>query len=90
MNVIASIGDKYYEAEAGYSGNAPRSYSIKNRTSLFSYSQYKGELTVYQYDMEDGKKLLKSLVIPDTLDGLPVYYLGTGLLESFKVLEENL
>ena len=37
MNAMAYADGKYYELEAGFTGNAPRPYSVKERESLFSY-----------------------------------------------------
>ena len=86
MNAMVLGSDGvYYEAEAGYSGTAPRSYSVRKRDSLFSYrTDYTyGGITVYQYD---GNENPETLVVPETIGGKTV----TGIGESFISLERDI
>lgn len=70
-NVVVEDGDHYLEAEAGYSGKAPRYYSVSERSSLFSTAyDGNGGLRVYQYDGCEDTAF--DLVIPETIDGMTV------------------
>lgn len=83
--MVQTPDGKYYEAEAGYSGTAPRSYNVTERTTLFSYKNKSalGGVEVYQYD---GKEMPETLVIPDELGGKPVVSIG----ESFVSMKSGI
>lgn len=79
--VVAGEGD-YYVLDAGYTGKAPRYYSVSRQTTLFSYSTYSKDeklLTVTQYDGD----LINaaSLTVPETID----VYDYTGKLVTYTV-----
>ncbi|MBO7364827.1 MAG: leucine-rich repeat domain-containing protein, partial [Lachnospiraceae bacterium] len=77
MNAMIEAEGRYYLADAGYAGTAPRFYSLRERTSLFSYCTYTGGdaegVEVYQYD---GIDVPESFRIPDSVDGSPVVSVG--------------
>lgn len=87
INALISIGDKYYEADAGYSGKGPRYYTIKERTSLFSYKKSGDGIQVYQYDHQNASKST-SLTVPDEIDGFKVVSIGNNFISSYKLLEK--
>ena len=69
-NVIAYVDGKYYQVDAGYGGTAPRSYSVKERQSLWSYrvtNSTDKTATITQYDGRNG-----DLVVPSELDGYTI------------------
>lgn len=74
MNAVVEDGDHYLEAEAGYSGKAPRPYGVIERSTLFStrfsYTDNGLVARVYQYDGCETEPF--DLVIPETIDGAPV------------------
>ena len=82
MNAMVQASDgSLFEVEAGYSGKAPRMYSVRERSTLFSYrtnSTY-GGVEVYQYD---GKTIPETLVIPNELGGKPVVSVGNLFISS--------
>lgn len=73
MNAMVELNGKYYEAEAGYSmskgSDGFRPYSVKERTSLFSYRVSGGTARVYQYD---GYEKTGTLTIPSEINGYSV------------------
>ncbi len=84
MNAMVSDGKKNYEVEAGYYEEAPRGYSIKERTSLYSTrSDDYGGLEVYQYD---GYTMPSVLNIPSEINGKKVTSIG----ESFAYNKQTL
>lgn len=85
MNALISMDGKYYECEAGYGGTAPRIYTIKERTSLFSYRGLKNGIEVYQYDVED-INLITSVTVPDSIDGKIVTSIGDEFVSYSKNL----
>ncbi len=87
MNAIITDGKEYYELEAGYSGNAPRGYSLTKRTSLFSYrtSSKASGIEVYQYD---GKTMPEVLTVPSSIDGKTVVGIGQKFIEMKKGVKE--
>lgn len=71
-DVMAYCDGKYYEADAGFVGTAPRHYFLAERTSLFSsrITDYDNkEIEIYQYD---GKDDVTSLEIPAVINGYTV------------------
>lgn len=60
-NVLAYIGDKYYIADAGYTGNAPRSYTVKQELEGMLIK----DNTLRQYDAVG----IANVVIPETYEG---------------------
>lgn len=87
MNAMVYDGSAYYEVEAGYYMPVPRSYDIKERTSLFSYrydSTY-GGITVYQYD---GKTVPTKFEVPQTINGETVTSIGSRFLSSVDEVTE--
>ena len=74
--MVKTADGRYFEVEAGYSGTAPRSYRVTERTSLFSY-HYNTALEgkhIYQYD-GFGDTVLD---VPAKLDGEPVVSIGSN------------
>ena len=91
-NAMAYLNGKYYELEAGYSGKAPRSYNVKERTSLFSTRNLSdGTLSVYQFD---GKTYPDKFEIPTSIGGKNVTVIEksafSSLTSSEVVLPANL
>lgn len=84
MNAMVEGDGTYYEADAGYSGTAPRHYSITQRSALFSYTIVDGGIELYQYDGERGATQV--LEIPEEIDGRKV----VGLGESFLTLDNTI
>ena len=79
MNAMVEAEGMYYEAEAGYVGTAPRYYSVKERTSLYSYyyyNSYEG-IEIYQYD---GPEKIAVHKIPEEIDGQKVVGIGRRFL----------
>lgn len=72
--VYDSKNKVYYEAEAGYSGNAPRMYNVTLRKSLFSYHVKDGGIEVYQYDGPE--KRTGTLKVPKKINGYTVISIG--------------
>ena len=86
-NALAIIRNGlYYELEAGYSGSAPRYWSIKERHSLFCYSSRSDGISVYQYD--GALDSLTSLEIPKKIDGKTVTAIGDNFIQLNSTLEE--
>ena len=77
MNAMVCANGKYYEAEAGYVGTAPRSYYVTERTSLYSYRTVTGGIEVYQYD---GETVPEVLEIPAAIDGKKVVSIGAKFI----------
>ena len=73
MNAMVELNGKYYELEAGYASSKGedgyRMYSVKERTTLFSYTRSSAGATIYQYDGYDQTGILE---IPKTVDGYTV------------------
>lgn len=73
--------------EAGYSEPAPRSYTVTERTSLFSMrynNTYEG-YEVYQYD---GKAMPEKLVVPKTYNNKPVVSVGNKFISNERGVRE--
>ncbi len=88
MNAMVKTSDgTYYEVEAGYSGTAPRMYSVRERKTLFSYrtDSTLGGKEVYQYDGEENPE---KLVVPDEIDGVPVVSIGESFVSSESGIKE--
>lgn len=87
MNAMVKADGKYYEAEAGYVGTAPREYSVTERSSLYSYtyaSDYDG-VEVYQYDGNDAKTVFE---IPSEINGNPVVGIGEQFFSRDETVTE--
>lgn len=84
MNAMVEGDGTYYEAEAGYSGTAPRYYSITQRTSLFSYYTVSGGIELYQYDGYEG--MTEVLEIPSEINGRTV----VGIGDSFLTMDDSI
>lgn len=89
-NALVSYNGKYYELEAGYLGSAPRSYNVKERTSLFCYYNYTDGLSIYQYDGNDTS--VTTLTIPSSINGKNVIkiadsYASGSLKSCFTKIE---
>lgn len=83
-NAMVYDGVDYYEVEAGYSGNAPRYYSITKRNSLFSYyNLVSGGIRIYQYDEEN---VPSTLEIPSKIDGKEVVSIGVEFVLAYPML----
>lgn len=78
-NALVFTDSGYYVIEAGFSGKAPRDYSVTQKSSLYTYgySSYYDGITVYQYD---GEYDSEEFVIPSEFDGQPV----TNIAEKFS------
>ncbi len=83
VNAMVEYNGSYYELEAGYSGTAPRSYYVKERTSLFSYT-YTNGIEVYQYDGYVTEPY--ELEIPETIYGTNVVSIGDKFASSDSYL----
>ncbi len=85
MNAMVELNGVYYELDAGYSGvkgaNGYRYYSVKERTSLFSYYTSSAGLRIYQYD---GSDTTSELVVPQTIDGKTVVEICDSAFSSAK------
>ena len=84
MNAMVEGDGTYYEADAGYSGTAPRYYSITQRSSLFSYYTVSGGIELYQYDGYDG--MTDVLEIPEEINGRTV----VGIGDSFLTMDDSI
>lgn len=88
MNALAQLpnGD-IYELEAGYTGTAPRMYTVVKRESLFSYYNVNGGVEVYQYDGKDDTGVL---TVPASIGGEPVVGLGKSFVSMADFTEVKL
>ena len=77
MNVMSKCDGKYYQTEAGFVGKKPRFFSIFERDNLFLYTKTDDEngIELYRYD---GNPAENKIVIPKTLDGLPITEIKCG------------
>ncbi len=87
MNAMVYAGGKYYEAEAGFTGTAPRYYSVTERTSLYSYTNTDGGIEIYQYD---GKSFPLTMKIPSTVDGKKVVSIGDRFMYYASTTTEKI
>jgi|GEM_PF-1551663 len=72
INAVVMADGKYYIAEAGYSGKAPRSHSISEYSAPFRYSKLPdGTIEIKEYLGFDRK-----VNIPKSIDGYTVSRLG--------------
>lgn len=87
INAMVSDGKEYYEVEAGFTGSAPRYYSVKVRNSLYSYrlDDFDG-MQIYQYD---GEMYPSVLEIPSEINGNKVTSIGTYFAQSHPLIEGN-
>ncbi len=72
-NAVAELNGKLYILEAGYSGSAPRSYDVYEKSSSFSYTSVTGGVEIYQYD---GDPDITELEIPSMINGKKVVSVG--------------
>ena len=71
-NVIACVDGKYYIADAGFSGKAPRDYEIREEPDGLCFkTNTDGTLTLIQYDAFD-----ENVVIPSEYNGKKVTKIG--------------
>jgi len=81
-NAIAYIGDKYYVADAGYSGKKPRNCHVREEPGGFASGCYSIEsqtvCLIYQYD-----GLSSSVTIPSQHDGRNITGLGKNGVPVF-------
>ncbi len=81
-NAVVSIDGKYYEADAGFAGTAPRLYYISELERGFSFKSNSDGYKMYQYDgMEN------DVVIPGTYLDTPVTEIG-GAVFFYNEWEE--
>lgn len=77
-NVIAKIEDRYFVADAGYDGKAPRHYSILPSDGYFYlFDRSTQTNTLYQYDAID-----TDVKIPTERNGHPVTALGERVFDK--------
>lgn len=74
-NCAVLIDGEVYVADAGYTGTAPRYYSITKLPDGFSYSLSNGEAKITQYDGFD-----TVIAIPKNINGYPVTTIGKNIL----------
>ncbi len=86
MNAMVYDGKNYYEVEAGYAEKAPRGYTVKKRTSLFS-TVINGDYFGYEVYQYDGKTTPANLTIPETIDGKNVVAIGSNFLIGDEKVE---
>lgn len=70
---MALADGEVYEADAGYTGNVPRYYSVNKMEKGFGYSISSGKAYISEYEGFD-----TVVNIPDTLGGYPVAGIGTN------------
>ncbi|MGN1167269.1 MAG: leucine-rich repeat protein [Lachnospiraceae bacterium] len=72
-NVAVSIGSFVYIADAGYSGTAPRYYSVQKENTgfMYRYSSSDGTAKIVQYDGFES-----DIVVPSTIDGHTITTIG--------------
>ncbi|MEE0705840.1 MAG: leucine-rich repeat domain-containing protein [Adlercreutzia sp.] len=86
MNAMVKAAGVYYEVDAGYSGSAPRIYSVDERTSLFTYGIVSNGIEILQYDEKPGT--YTSITIPSSIDGKPVVAIGSSFMSGNESIEE--
>ena len=78
----------WYVGEAGYTGKAPRMYSVYTRTSLYCYniiSMQDKTIELYQIDMDNETyQNTTSIKIPSQIEGYTVTSLGTNFLACYS------
>ena len=77
MNAMTCIDGTYYIMEAGYTGEAPRSWSVQEADSLYRYTSVDGGVEIFGYS---GEELPEILEIPDNIGGEPVVSIGEEFL----------
>lgn len=87
MNAVAELNGKLYILEAGYSGSAPRSYDVYEKSSSFSYTSVTGGVEIYQYD---GDPDITELEIPSMIDGKKVVSVGEQCFWRSASIRDNL
>ncbi len=87
MNAVAELNGKLYILEAGYSGSAPRSYNVYEKSSSFSYTSVTGGVEIYQYD---GDPDITELEIPSMIDGKKVVSVGEQCFWRSASIRDNL
>lgn len=70
-NAVVCIDGKYYEAEAGFVGTAPRYYYIRELADGFSFKSCSDGYAMYQYDGTES-----DVVIPEAYNNTPVTEIG--------------
>ncbi len=74
-NAVVCIDGKYYEAEAGFVGTAPRYYYIRELADGFSFKSCSDGYAMYQYDGMES-----NVVIPETYNNTPVTEIGGAVV----------
>ena len=90
----AMVEDKangvWYVGEAGYSGKAPRKYSVRTRTSLYCYRTLTSEnnaVELYQIDADNETyNKTTSIRIPSKIEGYTVTSLGANFIAGNTVV----
>lgn len=72
-NVVALADGEVYEADAGYTGNAPRYYSVNKMEKGFGYNISSGKAYISEYEGFD-----TVVSVPNTLGGYPVAGIGSN------------
>ena len=88
-NALIFTNSGYYIIEAGYAGNAPRSYDVTKKSSLFSYRyDSNGGIQVYQYD---GLFDSDTFEFPSSIDGKTVTSIGNKFSSySYNITDEKI
>ena len=86
-NAVAELNGKLYILEAGYSGSAPRSYDVYEKSSSFSYTSVTGGVEIYQYD---GDPDITELEIPSMINGKKVVSVGEQCFWRSASIRDNL
>ncbi len=79
VNVIAVLDGSYYILEAGYTGTAPRDYTITQleSSSIFTYS-VKSNSTVYITGLVLDDEDITEITVPEEIDGYTVTGIANG------------
>lgn len=86
MNAMVYDGTNYYEVEAGYYQEAPRDYSVKKRSSLFSIS-YNSTYSGYEVYQYDGKTEPETLHIPSSVDNKTIVSVARSFINGSSTLK---
>lgn len=86
FNAMVTDGKSFYEVEAGYSAPAPRPYTIKVRTDLFSY-RYSNKFESYEVLHYDDPNFSGKLIVPNKYNGKPIVSVAKYFLDHAETKE---